>query len=97
MISMIYWMILVKFSLYTGCNVGWFRWTIVCVLGIVVVCFVVAVCDVVHAVEATMAFLECWRRLGVFSGIWGMPVKLQFAVSRASLMFRRGFPDVVGK
>ena len=43
-----------------------------------------------------MTFLECWRRLGVFSGIWGVPVKLQIAVSRASLMFQRGFPDAVG-
>ena len=47
---------------------------------IIIFCYVVAICDLVHAVEAT----------------YGLPL-LQFAVSRASLIFQKGFPDAVSK
>ena len=42
-----------------------------------------------------MAFLKCLQHLENISEIWVMPVKLQFAVPRASLIFQKRFPDAV--
>ena len=38
-------------------------------------------------------FLSCYQHLEIFSEIWVMPVKLHFAVSQASLIFQKRFPD----
>ena len=67
------------------------------VFGIVVFAAVLLLCVAWCAMLGLcFAFLVCWRRLWVFSEIWEMPVKLQTAVLRASLVFRRGFRDAVG-
>ena len=40
-----------------------------------------------------MTFVSCYQHLKIFSEIWVMPVKLQDAVSRASLIFQKRFLD----
>ena len=42
-----------------------------------------------------MAFLKCYQHLEIFSETRVLPVKLQFAVSRASVIFQKRFPDAV--
>ena len=48
-------LILLSFSdgkaLVTGCNVGGFQWSLNCIFEIIIFCFVVAICDLVHDVE----------------------------------------------
>ena len=54
---------------------------------IIIFCFVVAIFDLVHDVEAIFTFLNCKQNLEILSEMRVMPVKLQFVVSRASLIF----------
>ena len=42
---------------YTGCNVGWFQWSVFRSFEIINLCFVVAICDLVCAVEAMYRLL----------------------------------------
>ena len=39
-------------SLPLGYNVGWFEWSIFRIFNIIIFCFAVAMCDLVHDVEA---------------------------------------------
>ena len=41
-----------KRILITGCNVGRFQWYFFRIFEIFILCFVVAICDLVHALEA---------------------------------------------
>ena len=63
---------------------------------IVIFCFVVAICDLVHTVEAMYGLPEVLTASGkIFSEKCVMPMKLQLAFSRASLIFQKRFPDAV--
>ena len=62
---------------------------------IIILCFVV-ICDPVCTLwRLCMALFKCYQHLEIFSEIRVMPVKLQFAVSWASLIFQKRFPDTV--
>ena len=58
--------------------------------------FVVAIFNLVHDVEAVHGQCKLLTASGnIFSEIGVMPVKLQFAVSWASLLFQKRFPHAV--
>ena len=64
---------------------------------IIIFCFVVAICDLVHSVEAMYDLPLVLTASGNMSdaGETLVCLKLQFAVSRASLIFQKRFPDAV--
>ena len=58
-------------------------------------CFVVAICDLVHAVEAMYGLPYVLTASGNLFCNMSDPLKRQFTVSHASLIFQKRFPDAV--